>query len=191
MSDNTPQDPSNVPPAPPASDVPPAPPAYDAPPASPSYDAPPAAPYGYPGTESAPPAYAPQPPAAQPYGQNAPGAYPPPTGYPQQPQAAPYAYAGAYPYAAQPKTNGLAITSLVSSIAAFVVLPFIASIVGVITGHIALKQLRTSGENGRGMALAGVIVGWVGVAGGLLFILFIVIAIVAGINAGSSYSTYS
>lgn len=133
-------------------------------------------------------------PAAPPAGHAAPT--PPPPAYPQA--QAPYGYGqsapyGAYPYAAAPKTNGLAITSLVSSIAAFVVLPFIASIVGVITGHIALRQLRTSGENGRGMALAGVIVGWVGVALGVLAILFITIAIIAAINsgAGSPYSSYS
>lgn len=172
MSDNTPQGTPDVPPAPAAPTA--------AQPVAGQY-APPAQP-GYP----TPPAYPQQP-----------SAYPQP-GYAAPPQAPaqPYAYGqqapyGAYPYTAGPKTNGLAITSLVSSIAAFVVLPFIASIVGVITGHIALKQLRTSGENGRGLALAGVIVGWVGVGLGLLFILFVTIAIVAGINAGSSYSTYS
>lgn len=125
----------------------------------------------------------------------APGAYPPPPAYAQQGQQ-PYAYGqaapyGASPYTAGPKTNGLAITSLVSSIAAFVVLPFLASIVGVITGHIALKQLRTSGENGRGMALAGVIVGWVGVALGILGILILTVAIIAAVGGAASYESYS
>lgn len=132
----------------------------------------------------------------------------PPTGYapPPSPVGAPgYAQQNAYPYPPQPpygygapgsapavKTNTLAITSLVSAIAAFVILPFIASIVAVITGHIALKQLRTSGEAGRGLALAGTIVGWVGIAFGLLVIAIILFTlIIAATSAGLGSYSYS
>jgi hypothetical protein len=31
-------------------------------------------------------------------------------------------------------------------------------------GHISLNQIKRSGEGGRGMALAGIIVGWAGLA---------------------------
>jgi hypothetical protein len=65
--------------------------------------------------------------------------------------------------------------SLISSIAGIVIIPFVASIVGVITGHMALGQLKSSGEQGRGMALAGTIVGWVGIA---LSIIGVIVAIV-------------
>jgi hypothetical protein len=69
-----------------------------------------------------------------------------------------------------------------------VILPLIGSIVGVITGHMSLHQLKTSGEQGRGMALAGTIVGWVGVGLGILgliaFVLFFSFVV-------ASYSTYS
>lgn len=34
--------------------------------------------------------------------------------------------------------------------------------VGAIMGHIARKQIKQTGEQGDGMALAGIIVGWVG-----------------------------
>ena len=37
----------------------------------------------------------------------------------------------------------------------------IAAPIGAICGHISLNQLKTSGEQGKGMAIAGVIVGWI------------------------------
>ena len=80
---------------------------------------------------------------------------------------APYGGAPAYGYGygAQPKTNVLAIVSLIASIVGFIgLLPIVGSIGAVITGHISLNQLKTNGENGRGMALAGTIVGYVGLA---------------------------
>jgi len=60
----------------------------------------------------------------------------------------------------------------------------------VITGHIALGQIKTSGENGRGFALAGVIIGWVslGLFVLLMILLFAVILPVA-IWQGNQYSS--
>ncbi|MDF2554259.1 MAG: hypothetical protein K0R60_154, partial [Microbacterium sp.] len=101
--------------------------------------------------------------------------------------AAPYT-----PYPSAPKTNTMAIVSLIASIVGFVFLPFIGSLAGVITGHIALRQLKTSGENGRGMALAGTIVGWVGLALSVIITVIIIISVVYAINSsGSYYDSYS
>ncbi|GAA4143959.1 DUF4190 domain-containing protein [Leifsonia shinshuensis] len=75
-----------------------------------------------------------------------------------------------YPYASPPapRTNVLAIVSLVSA--------FAVSIVAVITGHIALSQIKRTGEAGRGMALAGLIIGYVGIAFvALFFIVWLVL----------------
>jgi hypothetical protein len=55
------------------------------------------------------------------------------------------------------------VVSLVAGLAQFVV-PFIAAIVAIITGHIARSQIRRTREEGSGMALAGLILGYVGVA---------------------------
>lgn len=138
-----------------------------------------------------------------------PGAYPPPppgysappSGYaaapppygaaPQQPYAtAPqYGAAQGYGYGAPTKTNTLAIVSLVASLASFIIVPLIGSVVGVITGHMALNQLKTSGEEGRGLALAGTIVGWVGL-GLTIFGIIALIAFfgfVASVTPGYSY----
>ena len=132
----------------------------------------------------------PQPPQQPPYAQPAYQAPPAPSyqapGYPTQayPGAMPtYGYAGMVPIA---KTNGLSVASMIVSILGFVwVLPLIGGLVGAIMGHIALGQIKQTGDKGRGMALAGVIVGWVGFAGTLLFGLFIVLGIIASLDAGS------
>ena len=51
-------------------------------------------------------------------------------------------------------------------------------IVGLVLGYIALDQIKRTGERGRGLALAAVIIGWVGV--GLGIIALIVAAVFAG-----------
>ena len=93
------------------------------------------------------------------------------------PPGAPPAYGAAPAYAAYPqgpKTNTLAIVSLVSSLVGVFVIPVIGQIVGIITGHMSLNQIKRTGENGRGLGLAGVIIGWVSlglaIVGIILFI---------------------
>ncbi|MGR0319599.1 DUF4190 domain-containing protein [Agromyces sp. ZXT2-3] len=48
-------------------------------------------------------------------------------------------------------------------------------ILGLIFGHIALSQIKNTGERGRGLALTAVIVGWIAVAAGGLFAMFLLI----------------
>ena len=42
---------------------------------------------------------------------------------------------------------------------------WIGSILALIFGYIARTQIRERGEAGNGMAIAGIVLGWVGVAG--------------------------
>lgn len=63
---------------------------------------------------------------------------------------------------AQTKTNTLAIVSLITA--------FFISIVAVITGHMALKQIERSGEQGRGLALTGLVIGYLGLVSGLVMV---------------------
>jgi hypothetical protein len=95
-----------------------------------------------PATPATPPAPAYGTPAAPAYGETAPAYGQPPAG---------------------PKTNALAIIALVASIAGFVIWG-IGFIAGVICGHISLSQIKKTGEQGRGMAVAGLIIGYVGIA---------------------------
>ncbi|NUO55278.1 MAG: DUF4190 domain-containing protein [Hamadaea sp.] len=85
---------------------------------------------------------------------------PPTTGY-----VVPPGYAAPYPmqYAPVRKTNGLAIAALVTSIVAFS-LCYPLTIVGAILGHVARRRIRETGEDGDGLALAGIVVGWIGFA---------------------------
>jgi hypothetical protein len=75
--------------------------------------------------------------------------------------------------AGPPKTSGLAIASLICSIGNFVIIPF-GFIPGIICGHLAFKQLaREPGLRGRGLAKAGLILGYIG-----LVVLIVVVALV-------------
>ncbi|UYK38819.1 DUF4190 domain-containing protein [Microbacterium terricola] len=163
MSDQNPVDP-------PAN---PAPPAYE-PPAAPPYGQPqPPAPYGQP---QAPYGQAPAPAYGQP--QNPAYAQPgyPQPGYP----AAPY---GGYP--TQPRTNTLAIISLIASLAGVFLLPIVGQIVGIITGHMSLAQIGSTGEGGRGLGLAGTIIGWVTLGLWILgILLFFAIIIPLAVTSG-------
>ncbi|RKE63457.1 MULTISPECIES: DUF4190 domain-containing protein [Microbacterium] len=137
-------------------------------------------PYPAPGQPaSGAPVPPPAPPYANPPQQQAyqPAGYPPPA----------YGYGGYQPQ----KTNALAIVSMIASIVGFIwILPIIGSIAGVIMGHISLSQIKRTNENGRGMALAGLIVGYAGLAlaivGVIVFASFIGWAI-----EQDSYSSYS
>ncbi|GAB3946565.1 hypothetical protein GCM10027614_40310 [Micromonospora vulcania] len=112
----------------------------------------------------------------------------PPAGY--GPPGYPPPYAG-YPYPAPPKTNGLAIASLVLALVGLSSCGITAPI-GAILGHVAQKQIRISGESGEGMAKAGIIVGWVltglMVLGAAFYAVMIIVAITTG--AGDSGSSY-
>lgn len=160
--------------------TPPPPPAH---PDAPAYGTTPPDYPGAPAYGTTPPPYA-APPAQQ-YGapqqqygapQQQYGAAQQPYGTPQQPYGAAPQYAaapgyGGYP--AGPKYNVMAIVSFVSSLVGLFVIPIIGQIVGIITGHISLNQLKTSGENGRGLALAGTIIGWVSLGLAILAIILI------------------
>jgi hypothetical protein len=71
-------------------------------------------------------------------------------------------------------TNGLAIASLACGLAQFVFGP-LAAIPAIVFGHMARHQIKRTGEQGAGLALAGLILGWAVV---ILGIVLIVIALV-------------
>ena len=134
-----------------------------------------------PGSESqrlmTPPPYQ-GPPLPPPYaGAPTPPSYdggPAPVGYsPQYPQQyrQPYpqiAYGGYGPA----RMNSMAIAALVVGVAGFVMTGVLA-IVAIPLGHVALSQIKKTGERGRGLAIAGLVVGYVALAGTILVVGFI------------------
>jgi hypothetical protein len=103
--------------------------------------------------------------------------YSPPPGQPYYgPQGQPYPpyQQPRGPHPAGP-TNGMAITALVCGVASFVV--GITFIPAIVCGHIAQRQIRQTGEQGGGLALAGLILGYVG--GTLFFGLVLAVAVIA------------
>jgi len=78
------------------------------------------------------------------------------------------------PYASTPtgapvaKWNVLSIVSLVTSI-------LWLSLIGIVTGHIALSQIKKTGEQGNVLAIIGLVLGYLGFVGFfiVLFAIFI------------------
>ena len=94
---------------------------------------------------------------------------PPPASTP--PAAPAYQAAPAAPayqptgYAAPAKWNVLSIVTLVLAVLGFAIVP-------VITGFISLNQIKKTGEQGRVLAIIGLILGALGVIGWILFWVF-------------------
>jgi hypothetical protein len=110
----------------------------------------------------------------------APEATPPGTGAPWTTPQYPYPYGGGRPVA---QTNGMAVASLVVGI---LWLFWIGSVLALIFGYVGKGQIDRSGgaQSGRGMAIAGIVLGWVGV--GFLALIIVVAIISASTDSGSS-----
>ncbi len=96
------------------------------------------------------------------------------------------------------QTNTLAIVSLAAGILSFFahVVPgvggFTVALVAVITGHMARSQIKRTGEQGMGMATAGMIIGYIHLAliavavVALIVLIFIVGVTLFGISRHST-----
>lgn len=72
--------------------------------------------------------------------------------------------------ASAPRTNGMAVASMVLGI---LWIYGIGAILALVFGYSAKSQIDQSGgtQTGRGMAVAGIVLGWVGIGGLLLVII--------------------
>lgn len=72
----------------------------------------------------------------------------------------------------QPQTSPLAIVSLVFGLLGWTLLPFLGCIVAIICGHLARSEIRRDPLRlgGDGLAIAGLILGWLGVVLGILVV---------------------
>ena len=105
---------------------------------------------------------------------------PPPGGYGSPPPPP-----GGYGYQPPPQavgTNGMAIASLVCSLFGWVCI--IGGVLGIIFGFMALGQIRQRGQGGRGMAIAGIVIGVIVTA-------LVILAGILGTMFGGTSSTRS
>jgi Domain of unknown function (DUF4190) len=92
--------------------------------------------------------------------------YGPPPGYP--PQQYQYGYGYGYPPPPRARTNGMAIAAMICGICGFLCL--VPGVVGIILGAVSLPQIKRAGQNGRGMAITGIVMGLVWIAAFVLLV---------------------
>lgn len=94
-------------------------------------------------------------------------------------------YPAPYPPASRP-TNSLAIASFVLAMLCFFIITTIPSI---ICGHIALSQIKKDGSEGKGLAIAGLVISYLAIAA--IVVMVVMLFFVAGVVGlvGSSTGT--
>ncbi len=92
-----------------------------------------------------------------------------------------------YGYPVVRPTNGLAIAGMVCAIIALPAACFtwgvggiVLGVLGAIFGHVARRKIRQRDEQGGGMALTGVILGWISVALSIVFLVFMILFVIYG-----------
>ena len=82
------------------------------------------------------------------------------------------------------RTSTLAIVSLISGIVSWFLLPFLASIAAVITGHMAKNEIKNGNGmvTGNGMATAGLILGYVQLGLGLCVCIVVALMLAFGMT---------
>jgi hypothetical protein len=85
-------------------------------------------------------------------------------------------------YQRQPPTSGAATAALVLGICGLVVCPFVCSVLALVFGYQAREEIDESGGQigGRSSAVAGIVLGWVGVGLCALGVAFFVLVFAIG-----------
>ncbi len=71
---------------------------------------------------------------------------------------------------------------MVCGIVQFVGFWLLGTIPAIVLGHMARRQIRQTGEQGAGMATAGLVLGYIGAALTVIFVIVIVVAVGASNN---------
>ncbi len=64
------------------------------------------------------------------------------------------------------------------------VVPFVLWLAGIVTGHVALSQIKRSGSPGRGRAVWGLVLNYFGIFFIVIFAIIIAFLIAAGVGVG-------
>lgn len=79
------------------------------------------------------------------------------------------------------RTNGFAVAALILGL-------LTGTVLAVVFGHIALSQIKRTGERGRGMAIVGLVLGYVWTSVWLAYLIFLIVVAVTAANSFNSYS---
>lgn len=84
----------------------------------------------------------------------------------------------------------MALASLVAGILCWLIIPVIGAILAIVTGHMALQDIRDSDGilTGRGMAIAGLVLGYFQIVISLCGIIVIAIAFLLGPSLGTIFN---
>ena len=85
---------------------------------------------------------------------------------------------------AYPRTSSMAIVSLIFGILAYFFLPFVGALIAVICGHSARSEIRRAPPgtiDGDGLALAGLILGWIQLAFTIIAVAFFILVALGAI----------
>jgi len=100
---------------------------------------------------------------------------PPPPAVRTQPSTTPATFSG--------ETNTLALVSLISGIVSWFAMPLIGGVVAVVTGHLAKREIRRTGEQGETFATVGLVLGYLHLAVVLLIVALVVLVLVGAFAA--------
>ncbi|MEW9572939.1 DUF4190 domain-containing protein [Rhodanobacter sp. Si-c] len=91
-----------------------------------------------------------------------------------------------YPPPQRSNTSATAIVSLVFGILAWVMLPFVGALIAVVCGHLARGEIHRAPIDqrieGDGMAVAGLVLGYVQLALSVVVVFFIIAALSFGLS---------
>jgi hypothetical protein len=83
-----------------------------------------------------------------------------------------------YPVTAVSRTSSLAIASLIFGVLSWCVLPVVGAVVAIVCGHLARGEIRHAPADtvieGNGLAVSGLVLGYLNIVAGVLFLLTVV-----------------
>ena len=93
--------------------------------------------------------------------------------------------------ASAPSSSGKATASLVLGLVGLVFCPLVCSVLALVFGYQGRREVDASGGqlSGRGSAIAGIVLGWIGVVIYGIFLLLIVIGLLAGDSSSGGTPT--
>jgi hypothetical protein len=86
-------------------------------------------------------------------------------------------------------TSGTAVVSLIAGIIGILggwCLFGLPCLVAIVTGHLAYRETRTGARGGNGLAISGLVLGYLGIVPGVLITAFFTVGMLASVGSGTT-----